>query len=54
MSNQDSQKKLEEKLGGDTPPVVLSDEVVKSVETAEKRFNKKVDVKTKLKVLGFF
>ena len=52
MSNQDSQKKLEEKLGGDTPPVVLSNEVVKSVETAEKRFNKKVDVKTKLKVLG--
>lgn len=51
MSNQDSQKKLEEKLGGDTLPVVLPDDVVKSVETAEKHFNKKVDVKTKLKVL---
>ncbi len=52
MINQDSQKKLEEKLGGDTPSVVLSDEVVKNVETAEKRFNKKVDVKTKLKALS--
>lgn len=55
MGLQDNQDKLEKKLGGKTASEVVSEEIntLKSdLDVAEKKFNKKLDIKNKLKSLG--
>lgn len=55
MGLQDNQDKLEKKLGGEPAPEVASEEITalkSDLDAASQRFNKKVDIKSKLRSLG--